>query len=162
MAAPANLLSNLVANRVQKKDDDPKKLFKMKKFSHAGPKVDSWWTLPPGANTIANFHDEYEKQNTFESEPISSQKSTTKKSQSKKSQDNTTEYITEEEYRQYTENLSNEEIPKDKHQLHPCHCRNDNPEEIKKEVHYHCKQEIPEEGFSYEYVHEEYLFYYYN
>jgi len=157
MAAPANLLSNLAANRVQKTDDDPRKLFKMKKFSHAEPKVDSWWTLPPGASSIARFQNECEKQSTFESNPLPTQKSTTKKPQSKKTQDHeATEYITDEEYCQYTENLPHEDIQMDNHQLHPCHCRHDTP--VKKEVHYQDEHEIPEEEYTYEYeqeIHEE-------
>ncbi|ORX48461.1 hypothetical protein BCR36DRAFT_398181 [Piromyces finnis] len=138
MAAPANLLSNLAAKRVQKKEEDPRNLFKMKKFSHAEPKIDSWWTLPPGASTIAKFEDEYEKQHTFESDPISSQKSATTAIKKQRNND-TTEMITEE-------NLPTEECYKSVqrdiyHQHHPCHCHDSHEE------NYYCEydQDIPEE-----------------
>jgi len=134
MAAPVYMLSNLASKRVQKKEEDPRKLFKMKKFSHASPKIDSWWTLPPGSNTLARLQDDYGQENAFESNP-------TKKPQSK---DKANETITEDEYHQYTENLPKED-DHDINQRHPCHCKHDTPEE-----QYHCQQEIPDEEYEYE------------
>ncbi|ORY20057.1 hypothetical protein LY90DRAFT_708063 [Neocallimastix californiae] len=68
MAAPANLLSNLASKRVQKKEVDPRSLYKMKKFSHAQPKIDSWWKFPPGIYPMETM-DEYDANNTTINHP---------------------------------------------------------------------------------------------
>ncbi|ORY30077.1 hypothetical protein LY90DRAFT_673887 [Neocallimastix californiae] len=133
MAATANLLSNLSTKRVQKKEEeDPKNLFKMSKFSHAQPKVDSWWTVPPGSKTIAMM-DEYDAHDATVHHPPPPLK-----------RQNGQEIT--EEYKEYME-----EIPKD-------HNNNDNnissppPEatattqpEITEEVHDPQTQEITED-----------------
>ncbi|ORX85617.1 hypothetical protein BCR32DRAFT_290601 [Anaeromyces robustus] len=147
MAAPANLLSNLVANRVQKTEEDPRKLFKMKKFSKAQPKIDSWWTLPPGASTIQalddnNAHDPSTHHSSPPPEKIENNHSTEKE-------------ITEEENCQYTqeavqESVHEQEIPEEHH----VHYSQEIPEEVHEhEEHYHYCHEVPEE-YSYEYEQE--------
>lgn len=154
MAAPANLLSNMAAKRVQKKEEDPRNLFKMKKFSHAQPKIDSWWTLPPGSNTIAMM-DEYDYHDATVHHPPPKKEMKRQKHQE----------ITEDEYKKYIQEIPEEhyeyheeytttqqDIPEEMNEQH--HYTQDIPEE---EMHYtqhqHCTQEIPEE-YSYEYEQE--------
>jgi len=152
MAAPAFLITNLAANRAQKKEKDPRTLFKMKKFSHAEPKVDSWWTLPPGSNHIANVMEHYDSPE--QSSPV---RKTPPQAVDNEPQNNV---ITEEEYQKVTQqdipeehqNYCSQEIPEEMDGRHPCHC--DREEEAQAtEVHtqYQQQHEIPEEyGYEYE------------
>jgi len=172
MAAPANLLTNLAANRAQKKDKDPRKLFKMKKFSHAEPKVDSWWVLPPGSNTIANVMEHYDSPPRKTSSARHTPPSLSPQQQPMDDSEPQNNVITEEEYQKLA--TTQQEIPEE-HQnycsqeiseimdRHPCHCDHGEyaqaPEDIE-EVHSQChykeqQQEIPEEyEQSYEYEQE--------
>jgi len=119
MAAPANLLSNLVAKRVQKTEEDPRNLFKMSRFSHAQPKIDSWWTFPPGADTILKM-DEYDYHDATVHHPPP-------KSELKRQN---CQDITEEEHTQYMPQEITEETDTKQQEI---------PEEV------NCNQDIPEE-----------------
>jgi len=171
MAAPANLLTNLAANRAQKKDKDPRKLFKMKKFSHAEPKVDSWWTLPPGANTVANVMEHYDSPPRKTSSARHTPSSPSPQQRPMEDSEPQSNVITEEEYHKLAmtqqqdipeehQSYCTQEIP-EVMDRHPCHCDREEyaqaPEEVE-EVHSQCQyreqqQEIPEE-YSYEYEQE--------